>query len=186
MDQKVFSFNAYKHHLQFVREIIFPHSENKSKQNFNTILSEIKQIGNNTMDLYSGSMSVESIFENLISIFNELRMKNKNDYLSWLGRSGYKIIDLSDKSVWIARLGDNGDTFVHIHPARTGSHVIRITGSAWKTALATILFKNLIPEEHIELKARINYIRTHLLDLSLVKRVIPDSSLDLAFKLLNS
>ncbi len=185
MGHEVLSFNPYKHHLQFVRQMIITFNKKGFNQDTVSILNEIKQIGNNIMDLYTGDLQVEEIFNDIINQLALIELANKNDFKKWLGISGYKTFELEDNSFWILRLGAYEAAFVHIHPARYGKHVIRITGSAWKTALAVEIMKNRIPESLTETIERINYVRNHFIDLAPVKKIIQQSNLDVALKLLN-
>jgi hypothetical protein len=184
MDQRVLSFDAFKHHLQFARQMIFGLSEITTEKDLAAILVKIKQTGNNVMDLYIGSMTVEEICQGIIFQLNSFRFEDKNDFAQWLEPLGYRTLELSDNSFWILRFGIKDDSYIHVHPAKFGENVIRITGSAWKTALATAIFNKKIPEQLTDLKLKINYVRSHFLDMSPVKKIIPGSNLETALKLL--
>ena len=185
MDQKVFSFNALKHHLLFVRQMIKFYSKEPG-QNITLLADEIKQIGNNVMDLYTGSVTAADIIEQIESQLSRIGITDMKEYKKWLGYLGYKRIELADNSSWILRFGLNDEAYIHFHPARYGKHVTRLTGSAWKTALATVIFKNEISGQLNDIIDRINYVRMHYLELSPVKKIIPASSLDIALKLLET
>jgi hypothetical protein len=184
MDQKVFSFNAYKHHLLFVRHLINDLSEKKISRNIISFLDEIRQIGNNVMDLYSGNLTVKEILKEVENHVNPFRYDDKRDYKQWMGNPDYKTLKLSDNSYWILRVGLKDEAFIHIHPARYGEHITRLTGSAWKTAMAVALIKNKIPANHADMLSGINFVRTNHLDLPPVKKIIPGSNLERALKLL--
>jgi hypothetical protein len=184
MDQNALSFDAFKHHLQFARQMIFGLSEITTEKDLDAILVKIKQTGNNVLDLYIGSMTVEEICKGIIFQLNSFQFAGKNDYVKWIEPLGYRTLELSDNSFWILRFGIKDDAYIHVHPAKYGTNVIRITGSAWKTALATAIFYNRIPEQLTDLKLKINYVRSYFLDMSPVKKIIPGSNLETALKLL--
>jgi hypothetical protein len=186
MDQKVLSFNAFKHHLQFVQQIVNCLSERESDKKLFSILDEIKQIGNNVLDLYIGEMTIQEIFTEILVQLKSYQVINQSDFIKWLNPLGYKTFELSDNSIWILRYGKKDVAYMHIHPARYGKHVIRITGSAWKTAFAVALFKYKIPGELKMLVDRTNYARINFLEMSPVKKIIAGSNLDIALKLLNN
>jgi len=184
MDQNALSFDALKHHLQYARHIIVNHSEITTEKDLDAILVKIKQTGNNVMDLYIGNMTVEEISKDIIFQLNSFQVADKNDFIKWLGSSGYKTLELSDNSFWILRFGIKDDSYIHVHPAKYGKNVIRITGSAWKTALTKAIFYNKIPKQLTDLKLKINYVRSHFLDMSPVKKIISGSNLETTLKLL--
>jgi hypothetical protein len=184
MDQKVLSFNSIKHHLLFARQMIAGLTENETNKDLKAILNEIKKIGNNILDLYIGKLAINEIFNEIVFQLNSLQIEEKNDFVKWLSPSGYKTLELSDNSMWILRYRIKDDSFVHIHPARYGKHVIRITGSAWKTALTIAILKNKIPGKLIDSIDKINFVRTHFLKLSPVKKIVAGSNLDNTLKLL--
>lgn len=174
--------NFYKHHLQFVKNILF--LTDKENGNIEPILQQIRSIGNNVLDLYTGNLTAEEIKDDLaLKLFHQ-NITNEIEFNYWLGSAQYKTIVLRDESIWVLRQGIQGEGFVHAHPARTGKNVMRITGSAWKTAFALVLLKKGLPKQCCSLQEKVNYIRTKYLEMSPVKKIVLGSNLEIAIKLL--
>jgi hypothetical protein len=174
------TINFYKHHLQFVKQILASEKE----RNIEPILQQIRSIGNNVLDLYTGELSPEEIKEEIIIKLHPFKVTTQAEFALWLGNSEYKTIILKDESIWVLRKGIQGEEFIHAHPARTGKNVMRTTGSAWKTAFALALLQPLIPVHYKTKVEQVNYIRINFLEMSPVKRIVGNSSLEIAINLL--
>jgi hypothetical protein len=179
-----FTFNYLKHHLLYVRSKIFELNFDITRFENEINLRSIKIISNNVMDLYTGSLSIENIYYEVFSLLSVKIVVEEYSYVKLLGKQGYWSIVLSDDSIWVLRYGMPSDAFIHIHPGRGGDHTLRLTGSAWKTALfmafyeVDILHKNTVLE-------KVNFARTTYLQLSPIKELIPGSNLHIALSLLD-
>ncbi len=157
-----------------VEKHVFPNNE--------YFLNEIRNIGNNIMDLYVGQLSANVIISEIFDKLVKENIFDKNKFEDYLSNNGYKIIEISDKSKWILRSGNKENAYIHIHPSRSGENTLRITGSAWKTAITLALFNETIME-HLNLLEKVNFVRTRYLGLSPVKKIISGSSLDKSLEL---
>jgi hypothetical protein len=182
--ESLITFNCLKHHLLYVRSKIREFNFDNTRFENQIGLRSIKSISNNVMDLYTGSLTIEHIYSEILSLlFSKIEVE-ESSYVKWLGKLGYQSFVLPDNSIWVLRYGMPYDAFIHIHPGRGGDHTLRITGSAWKTALfmafyeVDILHKNMILD-------KVNFSRTSFLHLSPVKELITGSNLHMALSLLD-
>jgi hypothetical protein len=177
-------FNCWKHHLNFVLEQISATRDNSNHSGlFHNALSELAAIGNNTFDLYTGSLTVESIHEQIHLYLTQNSLTTPEQYNTWLGPVGYKEIKLSDQSGWVLRFGTQTNKYVHVHPSRSGRFTKRFKGSSWKIALLFLLQNRNTNDINL---SQINSIRLSL-GLSPVKKITPQSDVQhvLSFILLN-
>lgn len=169
--------NWIKHHLIECKQTII--SSKVSKIEILKFIETIKRMGNNPFDLYVGVLTISEIEEQILSKPYPIIIENKENFKRWLGKPGYKKITLADNSQWILRFGNNAEMFIHIHPARTGMHTMRLKGSAWKTALALTIMDI---EPRLE---SINKTRKDILSLSPVKNLTARSEITKALNILN-
>ena len=173
----VITCNWLKHHLAECKNEIARYS---SASNYSVeLINQINRIGNNVIDLYTGSLSANEIETQIILKLKNINCTDKTNFTKWLGKPGYKKILLSDESSWILRLAIDNYNYIHIHPARIGKYTVRVKGSAWKTALILII-QNLEPDI-----GNINTIRKNILSLSPVKNILANSEIIQALKILH-
>lgn len=173
-----YRFNPWKHHRNWVRQHI---SLNSSPSEKDEIISIMRSINSNQVDMYTGELSPEEI---IMSIDLELKQKQaykKPDFIGWLNNAEFQLITLSDSSVWIVRLGLEDDRYIHFHPARNSSNAVRIHGNSWKTAVVIKLLYPDLTDLNLPL---INEIRQSILELSPVKDLRGSSRLYKALELL--
>ncbi|HEX5169733.1 MAG TPA: hypothetical protein VFW11_11210 [Cyclobacteriaceae bacterium] len=163
LDQSNILFNPLKHHAGFVREFL-------SETDLQSLLSQVKIIGNCQMDFYYGPLSMNSIYDQTLQHLNSAGIYSCNDYENFLHcHGGYLTIELTDHSKWILRMGHKGDQFVHLHPARKSPYSFRIVANALKTALLQVFLVNREQMLPNGLKD-INEMRSRFLDLAPVKK----------------
>lgn len=156
----LFLFHKFKHHLQtdvkWLKQI--------RHESLETILSELKTLGNSIFDYYIGTLSVEVITEEIYNFLYFHGYIDKTRYITWLNENGnYQEITLSDESRWTLRFIDRND-YIHIHPSRYSKHTIRMKANTLKTVLCTLALKsNDISEITIQ---EVNKCRTEYLKLS--------------------
>ena len=106
------NFNCWKHHSGFIKKQI------QSVQNIRDI-EKLKiillKVGESQMDLYYGDYSQMEISERIIKYLKEKKVLLPERYKNWLGKNGndYKLINMSDRSVWTLRLGKDAGKYVH-------------------------------------------------------------------------
>lgn len=159
------TFNTHKHHFQFLKRQI----ENWKANDWHEVQMEMKCIGENLLDFYTGNMDVKQICEECLFYFWH---ENINDYASfkkWLGTNEYRKIQSSDKSKWIIKEGMDMSRYLHIHPAKYCVQTHRIRAITLKTVLALEVQSITISKNMKENLNQVNCIRKNYLQLSPVK-----------------
>ncbi|MBN1925244.1 MAG: hydantoinase B/oxoprolinase family protein [Prolixibacteraceae bacterium] len=161
-------FNPWKHHLDFVRQHIVKAIINPDDQHLrNNIIENICPVNSNYVDLYTGQFQPVEIIGHIEAKLNDLSVSNREQYIEWLGKHEYRKISLPDGSAWVLREGNETDQYIHLHPARTGPHLLRIQGNWWKTAVIIKLFHPDEPNPEPEL---VNQARKEILNISPVRK----------------
>jgi len=162
-------FNPLKHHLGFIREYILTRSDTDNNTGITTLIRELKHIGTSVMDIYTGSLMISQIGEEIIDYLSVNALLYSEKFASWTGRDikDFKIITLSDGSQWTLKYHDNMLRWVHIFPSRGSVHTFRIKSNTLKSAL---LYYILIGKDYIT-GDDLNRVRP-LLGLSPVKDAV--------------
>jgi hypothetical protein len=132
-------FNCWKHHLGFIKERI--QGIRPVREYFlEDILSHLLTIGESQMDLYLGGLSPTEIAGQVIKKINKFGVYLFVDYEAWVTNEGkdYKLITLSDKTIWTLRIGLDKERYIHIHPARNTFNTIRVRAMTLKTAILVL------------------------------------------------
>lgn len=121
------AFNCFKHHRDFIESFL-------QKEDYITVKKMVLTLNNNYIDIYTGNLSPEEICNEVTQFLHKHNLVNKIEFEAWLtGKGGFSIVELSDKSKWILRLGSEPKRYVHIHPSKTGLFTQRVKGSTLKT-----------------------------------------------------
>jgi hypothetical protein len=130
-------FNPLKHHLGFIREFVRLHAEDHQTAYQQDIIRELKHIGTSVMDVYTGSLPIDDLCVEVLSILGEKGFSKKDGFSEWAGTGmkDFKIVHLSDGSQWTLKYHDNCQRFVHIFPARSSQHSFRVKSNTLKSAL---------------------------------------------------
>ncbi len=161
--------NTRKHHFSSLRSEIFQWSE----MEWENVREELKQLGNNQFDVYTGKLSVEAICKETLLLLSGGKIKTRDDLRKWLGTKGYRILLLSDHSRWIVRECELPGFLVHVHPGRNQLLAGRIKASHLKTAIALIHeLKNEVFSYFKLTTEQINAARKEKLGLSPVKSAV--------------
>lgn len=121
-------FNQLKHHLPSILDFIASHSVDSEVN--------LSKLGDSLMDLYTGSLSLELIFEETVHYLRQQGVTSEEAYRVFLERhEGYATFQLSDTSKWVFLWGKEPEKYVHIHPARYSPHSIRTKSTTLKTAI---------------------------------------------------
>jgi hypothetical protein len=172
-------FNWLKHHLGAAVGFVL----NSQSRNIEPVVfaNELLHIGSNLLDIYTGTYSKENILVEVSEALSMQGLLKFSEYHEWLEKKAYRKIQLRDQSIWILRLGNNSNKFIHLHPARNSIHSFRTSGNAWKTALMLYFF------EKKDLNGKdVNQIRKELLNLSPIKNISAFEKLNAAYDLLNT
>jgi len=156
------NFNCWKHHTGFIQKQI----KTLAKKNYLILLKKhLLKIGESQMDLYFGKLTPTEISKQIIYHIKKEKSLERNKYISWLNLDGYdyKLVQLSDKSIWTLRLSENQKRYVHIHPGRYSPHTIRVKATTLKTAILILCFEEAGELEIVNTEA-INQIRKEYLN----------------------
>ncbi len=128
------------------------------------------------MDLYLGKLTPHAIATEIIGRLNEFNAGSRVLFENWLfGRGGdYKLLTVSDGSVWTIRLGKNEKRYIHIHPGRHSPNTLRVKALTLKTAIIAAISGN---ENNLLNLEFINGIRVSILNASPLKSVSSTSGL---------
>ena len=178
-----FRFNPWKHHLYWVQDCL-QHVRNNPKDSKlrNEIIENINSINSNLIDIYTGHITTEQLIKGICDELKKFEIKDRNGFSSWIGRWGFKLITLSDSSVWVLREGTDNELYIHIHPARNSPNIVRIHGNSWKTVVATQIFYPHMVDVDILV---INEVRVKHLNLSPIKNIYDSQRLLKAMKLVS-
>src|SRR5665647_34513 len=142
-----FRFNPWKHHLHWVEEGLHHVINNpKDLKLRNEIVENLNSINSNHVDIYTGHLTTEQLIKGMCDELEKMEIKDRSVFSSWMGECGFKLVTLSDSSVWVLREGADDELYIHIHPARHSPNIIRIHGNSWKTAVATKIFYLHLPD----------------------------------------
>ena len=169
------TFNCWKHHAGFIKKQIELYSGEKIS--VNELQKILLVIGESQMDLYEGKFSPQKICNELVSKLKSTGVLGFEEYKKWLFEQGkeYKLIEISDSSVWTLRLGNKEERYVHIHPGRYSPFTKRVKALTLKTAIAVLVTNN---DKNFLLMdtEKINEVRMEILNLPPLKKVTSNSA----------
>jgi hypothetical protein len=166
-----FTFNPLKHHANWLYWFIVSANNECLPLSDIRLIENIKIIGNNPIDIYTGNYCVEKIIQEIEQFLIQKSLKSEKELVVKLHQNDYLSCTISDSSRWILRLSDDKRHYIHVHPARVGEHITRIKGGAWKTAIVLFLFKNIESLNVLNDIDFINGIRKKFLNLSPIKPI---------------
>jgi hypothetical protein len=156
------NFNCWKHHTGLIKQQI---ALVKTGEDVEEISKHLLRIGESQMDLYFGKFSPSNISKQIISHLKKVKNFYYDKYVGWLRNDGddYKLIHLSDKSIWTLRQSENQERYVHIHPGRYSPHTIRVKATTLKTAIVILCYMQADEVKSIETEM-VNFIRKKYLN----------------------
>ena len=169
------NFNCWKHHVGFLTEQILTI---KSEKEIKELRTKLLKIGESQMDLYYGKLSPTKISDHIIHSLKEKNLLSPEQYTAWLKSENkdFKLMELSDKSLWTLRLSENPDRYVHIHPGRYSPLTIRVKATTLKTIILILSFKKASKIEDVNTET-VNQIRISYLNESPLKSLSKASGL---------
>ena len=130
------------------------------------------------MDIYLGKLSPQMIAKEVIDELNRLGINSADKFKKWLteNHKHFKLLKISDASLWTLRLGIQEDRYVHIHPGRYSSHTIRVKALTLKTTITAMIGLKSKDVTNLDLEF-INDIRRNFLGISPLKTLSFSSGL---------
>ena len=120
-------FNTIKHHGDYLLHLL-------QGSSCNEVIDLLDPVCNNYIDIYTGSMTPKDIGDAVVSLLKSKKALGLVTFTGWIGgERGYRKIKLEDESEWVVRKSNDGERYVHLHPARTGRFTMRFKGSTLKT-----------------------------------------------------
>lgn len=143
-----FQFNPMKHHLSFIREFVSRKLPEENKSETRLLVKELKRIGTSVMDIYTGSLPVKEICNEVFFCLESEKLAGYEVFAEWAGKGygDFRMITLSDSSQWTLKFHDDKLRFVHIFPSRFSPCSIRVKANTLKSAM---LYHILIGKDYI-------------------------------------
>jgi len=130
--------NSWKHHAAALRRRV---KETTQVAELTALAGELVVIGNELMDLYLGELTPADIGTQVVGHLSANQTLSLDAYRAWVqSGGGYRLIDLSDTSRWVLRLGDEADRYVHVHPGRYSPKTRRVRANVLKTAVVVLAY----------------------------------------------
>jgi hypothetical protein len=170
-------FNLLKHHIGFIKEFMMDCPPAALKYQSGTgcppaplkggvINNSLRRIGTTVMDIYTGTLTVSQICEEITEYLQVHNLSDIEKYSVWTGTNpeNFRIISLSDDSHWTMKFQNDPRRYVHIFPSRNSKYTFRVKGNTLKSALIyqILIGKDMVTSEDL------NKVRP-LLGLSPVK-----------------
>ncbi|MCL4481689.1 MAG: hypothetical protein M1445_03540 [Bacteroidetes bacterium] len=179
-----YRFNPWKHHLHWVLDRLQYHQDNpEDLTRQGETIENIKAINSNYLDIYAGSLTPEQLIRDIGDKLRESGISDRCSLSGWIGRKGFKLVTLPDRSGWVLREGTEEGFYIHFHPARNTPQVIRIHGNSWKSVVVARMFNPGMADANL---SAINEVRVKYLDLSPIKNIFESQRLLKALELLQT
>lgn len=168
-------FNCWKHHSDFIKKQVKIYRGEKIS--VEELQKTLLVIGESQMDLYVGKLTPQEICDELLSRLKLTGVLAFKEYKKWLFEKGseYKLMKISDSSIWTLRLGNEEERYIHIHPARYSPDTLRVKALTLKTAIAVLIINNENKTTLID-TLQINAIRKEVLNSPPVKKITSNSA----------
>jgi len=146
-------FNPLKHYLPFIREYASSRTITINDPGLKELTRELKHIGTSVMDIYTGKLLQEDIFNEILIFLEGNILTGKEAYKSWTGTGFHdnRIVTFSDTSQWTLKYHSHETRYVHIFPARSSPHSFRIKANTLKSAILYIIIfgKNYVSDDDL-------------------------------------
>ena len=148
-------FNPLKHYLRYIRNFVNLNIRACSGSEWDSkkLIKELKHTGTSVMDIYTGTMSLDQIFDEVNDYLITRHLLKKDSFASWAGinPNNFKITSLSDGSQWTLKYRENEKRYVHIFPARLSPYTFRVKANTLKSAILYLIIigKDYITEDDL-------------------------------------
>lgn len=153
-------FNAIKHHLVYLRQVISHTPSNITSFELRRLLLTI---GAAQLDFYTGPLTVDTIISEVKDFLQQEALLTPNSFITWIQEGeGYRTFHTSDSSHWVLRPGHQAGLWVHLHPARYSPNTIRLKANTLKTATALIIRNKTSENSRKPALSEVNQVREFL------------------------
>lgn len=153
-------FNAIKHHLVYLRQVISHTPFNISSYELRRLLLTI---GAAQLDFYTGPLSINAIIREVKDFLHQEALLTPDSFITWIQEGkGYRTIHISDSSQWVLRPGHRPGMWVHLHPARYSPNTLRVKAHTLKTATALLIRNKASENRRKPALADTNQVREYL------------------------
>lgn len=134
-------FSPLKHYLPYIRGFACSRTMTINEPRLKELTRELKHIGTCVMDIYTGNLSQENIFNEILEFLEINKLKGKEFYKAWTGTGfdDFRIVTLSDTSQWTLKYHNHETRYIHIFPARSSPHSFRVKANTLKSAILYII-----------------------------------------------
>lgn len=164
-------FNCWKHHRDFILRQIDKYIVEDGSV-IENITPKLFLIGNSQLDIYLGRLTEIQIVQQIEKKLKNFEAFFEPDYLNWINskEKNYRLISLSDRSIWTLRIGQKAGRYIHLHPGRYSHYSLRVRANTLKTAILSIVFAKMSSSGTLNLEL-INQIRVQNLHLAPIKSI---------------
>ena len=170
-------FNTWKHHAGALRGRIHEFA-GRSERGLRDLADRLAVVGSELMDLYTGAFTPEQIAEKVVAILRAEGRLESAAFAAWVRDSGgYAVVEVpEDGSRWVLRQGEEGERYLHLHPARWAPQTRRVRANVLKTAVMALAYAAARGGDPLDVRL-VNAVRATYLGLSKVRAVADDQGL---------
>lgn len=164
-------FNCWKHHREFILKQINKYIVEDGAV-IENITPKLLLIGNSQLDIYLGKLTEVQIVQQIEEKLKNIEAFFEPDYLNWINSNdkNYRLLSLSDRSIWTMRIGQKAGRYIHLHPGRYSHYSLRVRANTLKTAILSIIFAKMSNFTPLNLEL-INQVRVQNLYLAPIKSI---------------
>jgi hypothetical protein len=170
-------FNTWKHHAGALRDRV-AEAARRGDEGLRELAGRLVVLGTELMDLYTGAFTPEQIAEKIVAVLRAEGRLERAAYRAWVEESGgYAVVTLTeDDSRWVLRLGEEGERYIHVHPARWAPQTRRVRANVLKTAVMALAYSAAHGGDPLDVRL-VNAVRAQYLGLSKVRALADDQGL---------
>ena len=177
-------FNTWKHHAGALRSRI-EEAAARGEEGLRELADRLVVMGTELMDLYIGAFTPEQIATQIVVLLEAAGRLEPAAYRAWVQESGgYAVVTLEeDRSRWVLRQGEEGERYVHLHPARWAPQTRRVRANVLKTAVMVLAYAAVHGRNALDVRL-VNTVRAQYLGLSKVRALADDQGLSAVIEVL--
>jgi hypothetical protein len=177
-------FNTWKHHAGALRDRV-AEAARCGEEGLRELAGRLVVLGTELMDLYTGALTPAEIADRVVALLRAAGRLERAAYRAWVEESGgYAVVTLAeDGSRWVLRRGEEGERYVHVHPARWAPHTRRVRANVLKTAVMVLAHAAAHGDDPLDVRL-VNAVRVQYLGLSKVRALADDQGLSAVIEVL--